>query len=432
MGAAQARPVGYWQLLRQNPRYRRLWLGLVVSMVGDWFRTIALYLLVLRLTGASGLALGGVVIAETLSIFMMSPLAGVVADRFSRKAIMITADLVRAVLALGFLLITSADRVWMAYVLTAALMGISAFFFPAHAATIPNITAHRELMTANALASATWSVMLAIGSALGGVVAASLGTQAAFLVDAASYVVSALYIATVPIPVRRPPTPEARSATPTGGWSAFRQGMGYIMARPLLLRLISVKACSVGLGGGLLLLFALFAERVFQAGATGLGILYTARGMGAAVGPILARRLVGEEPRAMQRAIGVAFLSAGGFYVVFSRMPTLLWAAAALFVAYMAASVLWVFSSTLLQISVPDAYRGRVFAADFALFTVLMAMSTFMTGWGIDHVAITPRAMAALLGGIIFLPGVFWLCSSIPCAAPPVSGTGTDIAEPSH
>src|SRR2546430_5300294 len=127
--ASTPEPIGYWALLRDNPRYRRLWLGLVVSMAGDWFRTIALYHLVLHLTGASGLALSGVVLAQTLALFLMSPVAGVVADRLSRKAIMIGADLARAGLALGFLLVTAAERVWLAYVLTAALMGV--FFFQA-------------------------------------------------------------------------------------------------------------------------------------------------------------------------------------------------------------------------------------------------------------------------------------------------------------
>src|SRR2546426_7118677 len=149
--ASTSEPVGYWALLRDNPRYRRLWLGLVVSMAGDWFRTIALYHLVLHLTGASGLALSGVVLAQTLSLFLMSLVAGVVADRFSRKAIMITADLVRAVLALGFLLITSTDRMWLAYVLTAALMGVAAFFNPAHAPPMPHINTLREIIAAHTL-----------------------------------------------------------------------------------------------------------------------------------------------------------------------------------------------------------------------------------------------------------------------------------------
>jgi predicted MFS family arabinose efflux permease len=422
-------PVGYWALLRENPRYRRLWMGLVVSMAGDWFRTIALYLLVLRLTGASGLALGGVVIAETLSIFVMSPLAGVAADRFSRKAIMIIADLVRAVLALGFLLITSAERVWLAYVLSAVLMGVSAFFNPAHAATIPNLTTRRQLLTANALASATWASMLAIGSALGGVVAAAMGAHAAFVIDAATYVVSACCIATVPIPARQPDASEAGGTKQTSSWQDFWQGLRYIVARPRVVWLISVKACGVGVGGGMILLFALFAENVFQAGATGLGMLYMTRGLGAVVGPILARRLAGEEAPGMSRAIGVAFLITGGFYMVFAHMPTLLWGAGALFVAYMAASVLWVFSSTLLQISVPDVYRGRVLAADFALFTVMMAASTFVTGWGLDDLAVAPRTAATLLGSLLLLPGVLWLSPVSPSGAVLVSAAAREVPE---
>jgi len=401
-------PIGYWALLRDNPRYRRLWLGLVVSMAGDWFRTIALYHLVLHLTGASGLALSGVVLAQTLSLFLMSLVAGVVADRFSRKAIMITADLVRAVLALGFLLITSTDRMWLAYVLTAALMGVAAFFNPAHAATIPNITTRRELMAANALASASWAAMLAIGAALGGVVAALLGTGAAFVINAAGYLVSAWCISTVSIP--RSPMPETSpTGHPRNGWQDFWHGLRYMGTRVHVLRLLSVKAWSAGVGGGLLVLFALFAEGIFQAGAMGMGVLYMTRGLGATLGPLLARRLVGETPEAMLRTISVAFGISASFHLAFAYMPTLWLAAAALFLATMAANVLWVCSSTLLQLSVPDAYRGRVFATDFALFTIVMSVSTFVTGWSLDHSAATPRTLAAILGGLLFLPGLWWL-----------------------
>jgi len=404
--------VGYWALLRENARYRRLWTGLVVSMAGDWFRTIALYHLVLHLTGASGLALSGVVLAQTLSLFLLSPVAGVVADRVSRKVIMISADLARAGLALGFLLVTSADRVWLAYVLTAVLMGAAAFFNPAHAATIPNIVTRRELIAANALTSASWAAMLALGAALGGVVAAVLGTGAAFVINAAAYVVSAWCISTVPLP---PLATAERSSTdhPQNGWQDFWHGWRYMSARPLVLRLLSVKAWSAGVGGGLLILFALFAEQLFRAGAMGMGTLYMTRGLGAILGPLLARRFVGETPEAMGRTISVAFFISASFHLTFAYMPTLWLAAAALFLATMAANVLWVFSSTLLQLSVPDVYRGRVFATDFALFTVVMAISTFMTGWSLDHSTITPRALAAILGALLFLPGLFWLPTTL-------------------
>ena len=395
---------GYWALLRDNPHYRRLWLGLAASMIGDWFRTMALYHLVLKLTGASGLALGGVMIAQTVTLFVLSPVAGVAADRFSRKWIMVGTDLVRAVLALGFLLITTADRLWLAYVLTAVLTSVSAFFHPAYAATIPNITTRRELVAANALGSASWAAMLAIGTALGGLVTAWLGTTEAFVLDAASYVVSAGCIMGIAIP----PAPASSDARATG-WQAFRRGLRYMAARPYVLRLLSVKACSVGLAGGMMILIALFAENIFEAGAIGMGTLFMARGLGALIGPLLARRLVGEEPQRMVGTIGAAFLLAGGFYALFGATPTLAWAALALFMATMASNVLWVFSSTLLQISVPDAYRGRVFAADFMLFTIIMALATLATAWGLDHTALTPRALAVISGGLLVLSGIFWL-----------------------
>ena len=410
--ALTSEPIGYWALLRDNPRYRRLWLGLVVSMAGDWFRTIALYHLVLHLTGTSGLALSGVVLAQTLFLCLMSPVAGVVADRCSRKAIMITADLVRAGLALGFLLITSVHRVWLAYVLSAALMGVAAFFNPAHAATLPNITTRRELLAANALASASWAAMLAIGAALGGVVAALLGTGAAFVINAVGYLVSAWCISTVAIPMS-PTTATSPTGHPRNGWQDFWHGMRYMYIRSHVLRLLSVKAWSAGVGGGLLILFALFAEGIFQAGAMGLGSLYMARGLGATIGPLLARRLIGETPQAMLRMISVAFGISASFHLAFAYMPTLWLAAAALCVATMAANVLWVFSSTLLQLSVPNAYQGRVFATDFALFTVVMSVSTFVTGWSLDHSAATPRTLAAILGGLLFLPGLLWLPTTV-------------------
>jgi hypothetical protein len=195
-----------------------------------------------------------------------------------------------------------------------------------------------------------------------------------------------------------------------------------MLARPSVLRLLSVKAWSAGVGGGLLVLFVLFAEQLFQAGVMGMGILYMTRGLGAMLGPILARRLVGETPVAMERTLSLTFFISASFHLTFAYMPTLWLAAAALFLATMAANVLWVFSSTLLQLSVPDAYRGRVFATDFALFTIVMSVSTFMTGWSLDRSAATPRTLAAILGGVLFLPGFLWL----PVALRPPSALSID------
>jgi predicted MFS family arabinose efflux permease len=411
--APTARPISYWALVRHNKAYRYLWLGQVISMAGDWFRTIALYALVLRLTGASGLALSGVVIAQTLPMFLFGPIAGVVVDRFNRKAVMIGADLLRALLTVGFLCITTADQVWLAYLLMAAVMAVSTFFHPAYVATIPNVTRREELVAANALGSATWAAMLAIGSGLGGVVTATLGIHAAFWIDVATYVISAVCIAMVTIPARTGEKHDAGESAPRNGWQEFVCGLRYMGTHAHIRRLLSVKAWSAGVGGGMVLLSALFAETVFQIGVTGMGMFYMVRGIGAVCGPLVARRLVGEAPRAMYQTIGVAFGLMAALYIVFASMPTVSAAALALCLGTMAANVLWVFSSTLLQISVPDTYRGRIFATDFALLTVLMALSTFVVGWAMDHMGFSPRVLATMLGCLLLLPAAFWLLPSV-------------------
>ena len=163
----RTRPIGYLELLRENRNFRQLWLGQVVSQLGDWFDTIALYTIVLRLTG-SGRAVGLVLVARFVPTFIIGPLSGVVADRFSRRAVMILSDLLRACVVLGFLLVRTPEQLWLVYVLTVLQLTFSAFFEPAKSAVIPSIVNARELVPANTISSATWSAMLTIGAAIGG------------------------------------------------------------------------------------------------------------------------------------------------------------------------------------------------------------------------------------------------------------------------
>ncbi len=122
--------VGYGELLRSNRSFRFLWLGQVVSQMGDWFDTIAVYTITLRLTGSTR-SVALIMVARFLPSVVMGPLSGVVADRFSRRSIMITADLLRAVVVLGFLFIRRPDQMWLVYVLTVMQLAFSAFFEPA-------------------------------------------------------------------------------------------------------------------------------------------------------------------------------------------------------------------------------------------------------------------------------------------------------------
>ncbi len=413
---ASAGTQGYAGLLRANRDFRMLWLGQVVSQLGDWFDTIALFTLVLRLTG-SGRAVGLVLVARFLPSVVLGPLSGVFADRFNRRHIMIASDAARALVVLGFLLVRSPEQVWLVYLLTVLQLAFSAFFEPARSAALPSVVAERDLVTANSISSVTWSAMLTLGAAVGGPVTDWFGTDAAFVIDSLTYLLSAVLVACVRLP-RRPPRPKTRlTAAKALGVTDTLEGLRYVWRRPRVLALLLVKP-AWGLGGGILTLLPVFGEKVFRlslgagvagGAALGMSVLYAARGVGTALGPVLTRRFYSETRAQMQRAIGVSFLFAGAFYVLFGGARSFALALVWLAVAHAGGSVLWVFSTVLLQSTVEDEFRGRVFAAELMLMTLAMAASNYATGEALDRFQISPRAVAAAIGAFFTLPGLLWL-----------------------
>lgn len=402
-------PAGYLELLRGNRAFRQVWLGQVVSQTGDWFNTIALYTIILNLTG-SGRDIGLLLVARFVPSFIFGPSSGVLADRFSRRSIMIYSDLLRALVVLGFLFVRRADQLWIIYVLTVFQLGLSTFFEPAKTAAIPSIVADRELVAANAISSVTWSAMLTLGAAVGGLVTGWLGTDVAFIIDSATYLVSAALIASVKVP-KRPKRERGKFALGKSlGVTETFEGAGYVKRRPRVLALLLVKP-AWGIGGGILTLLAVFGERVFPIGgspAIGIGVLFAARGIGTAVGPIMARRIAGESKQQQQAAIGIAFLIGGLFYIAFGYTGVFFVALLVLGLAHMGGSILWVYSTVLLQREVEDRFRGRVFAAELALLTLTMAGSNYLTGELLDRFGYSPRAVVIGIGLFFCIPGLVW------------------------
>ena len=408
-GAGGPHATGYIELLRRNRDFRQLWLGQVVSQMGDWFNTIALYTIVLDLTG-SGRAVGLVLVARFLPSVIVGPASGVLADRFSRRSIMIISDVARAVVVLGFLLVRSRDQLWLVYALTVMQLLCSTFFEPARTAAIPSIVAPRDLINANAISSATWSAMLTLGAAIGGLITGWVGTDAAFVLDSLTYLLSAALIMTMRLPERAPREKKRLTISSALGLTQTLEGMSYVKKRPRVFALMMVKP-AWGVGGGILALLAVFGEKVFPVGrsaATGIGVLYAARGIGTAIGPLAARRLSGETRKRMQSAIGISFLIAGIFYMAFGGATSYIFAIFALVIAHTGGSVLWVYSTVLLQQTVEDDFRGRVFAAELALLTLTMAASNYATGEMLDRYQLSPRTVTIGIGLFFLLPALAW------------------------
>lgn len=394
---------GYWVLLRDNHAFRRLWYAQITSQLGDWLDLIALYALLDRLTG-SGQALGALVVAQFLPGALVGPFAGVLVDRLSRRRVMIAADLGRAGLVLLFLLVRDPGQVWIIYVAMFLKESLTSLFEPAREAVIPYVTVREELVPANAITGLTWSVMLAGGAALGGLVSGFLGTDAAFVLDSATFLLSAAIIATIPI--HETHLDERKEA---GSLQEFGEGVGYLLGRrDVALYALSKAFWSIG-GGGILVVIPLLGIQVFpygKDGALSIGLLFAARGLGAGIGPVLAQRLGGVSTTFLRRMIGPGFLLMALGYAGVSQAPLLAVAALALVVAHMGASIQWVFSTTLLQLHVPHRLQGRVFAIELALFTLTMAISSYATGLAKDA-GWSPQELALVLGGLALPPALF-------------------------
>ncbi len=390
-----------------------------MSQVGDWLNVVALFSLLLELTGKSE-SVALVLVMRLLPAFFVGPLAGVLADRISRRAILITCDLLRAALVLCLLLVRRPEHAPIAYAVMGAHSLATAFFDPAQAATFPNLVPPEDLPLAATLENSLWSVALAVGAAAGGAVVALAGRDAAFILDSLSFVGSALLLRGLPVGRARmdrdqvEELEEGRGPLAGGfanllGLADLREGFRYMGSHASVLALLVVKSCFGLTLGGVLVLLAYFGEKVFSAGGgAGIATLWTARGLGSLCGPLFAFGLAGASQGAMRRNILIAQLAILGGYLAFAAAPSLWPAALALAVANAGGSLLWTSGSTLLSQMVPDRVRGRVAAAEMGGMTLAMSASTLVTGKLLDA-GLAPRALmngCALVG---LLPIAVWM-----------------------
>jgi MFS family permease len=419
----------YVSILRKNRNFRLLYVGQTISQLGDWFNAVAIYALLLDLTG-SATAVAWMMIVQFLPVAVFGPMAGVIVDRVNRRRLMIGTDLLRGGLILTLLIIRRPDQVWIAYVVMAIAVGAQAFFEPARTATIPNVTPPEDLLQANALSSATWSAMLALGASIGGAVTALAGRNIAFTANALSFFASAYFLAQTRYDATPTGAPRSAGFLALTGIPDLIEGVRYVRQHSHVAALMLVKA-GWGLAGGVLLLLTIFGQRVFPltgGSAAGIGVLYAARGVGAGLGPIALRWILGQQPRRLRRAIGPAYFMVGVFYVALAGAPALWIAALCVLCAHFGGSILWVFSTVLLQMEVPDRFRGRVFATELALVTLMSSASSYWTGHQLDQAGWAPRTLAFTLGLLFCVPGTLWLLIQTRWKDGPAEGTKLPIA----
>ncbi|MBL9022913.1 MAG: MFS transporter [Myxococcales bacterium] len=377
--------MGYLALLRTRPAYRRLWAAELVSATGDWFSMVAVSIVAARSAPeAGGLALATVLAAHLLPQALLAPVAGWLADRFDRRALLVFGNLAEGVLTAGMTLAAAGGSLVTLQALLFLRSSMASLREPALGAAMPSLVGRGELATANALGAATWSLTFVVGMGLGGV-ATEIGAPAALAIDAVTFfVASALFRG---LPSLAPPRTDAQ---PAGG-RVLQTAIADLRVALVATKRRDLRAAVFGktppavAGGAAWIALNLGAEALPFAGgaAATLGALQAIRGVGTGVGPLVSRGLVarGYAPALVAHACALAaFVGAIGIACVGGPSSAigsvLLWGAGG--------GALWVITQTEIQQRSDEAMRGRLLALDALGFTLGMSGSALLTGLLVD------------------------------------------------
>jgi MFS family permease len=364
------------RVLLVNRDLRWLFGAQVVSYMGDWFAYVALAGRVHDLTD-SDLLVSLLFVLESLPIFFMLPLAGPVVDRYDRRRVIILVSCGQALAALGMLAVRSEATVPIGLLCVTAIAALAAFVAPAIQAAIPNLARNpEELNAAAALFGSTWGLMLAVGAAAGGAFAAAFGRDAAFVANAASFLLAAVFVALIAVPMQRSRTGVRQAVRPLADMA---EATRVAQRDHVLLALISSKT-TVAIGSGIVALLVVFADEELGGGDASRGLLLAARGVGAAIGPMIAARLVGDDLSRVLTVCGAAGLVFATGYLALSLTSALALGLLFVAVAHVGAGAQWTLSTYGLQIRAPDDVRGRILAGDFALVTLVLSISGLVAG----------------------------------------------------
>jgi MFS family permease len=419
----------FLQLLKSNRNYRYAWSGQVVSEIGDHFNNIAVFSLALANT-RSGLVVTGIMLSRAIPAVMAGPVAGVILDRLDRKRIMIASDLIRAVVAIGFILAIPRSDTWLLYLLSALLMFASPFFTSGRSAILPTIANKEELHTANSLTQTTQWMTLTIGAFLGGTSITQFGYKWAFTFNALSFLFSAACVSRLRVErgnfrAERTALTEDKVVRP---WHEYTEGLRYMRASPLILGLALVGIGWASGGGAAQILFSLFGELVFNRGPAGIGYLWAAAGVGLLVGGTFAHWL-GKRISfdAYKRTITICYVIHGGFYVIFSQMRDFRLALLFLGISRAAVAVSSVLNMSQLLRHVSNEFRGRVFATMETMQWSTMMLS--MAGAGAASETWSPRTIGVVSGLLSSSTAFFWLWANWTGRLPEPAREGVEPEE---
>jgi MFS family permease len=386
-------------VLKQR-NFALLWIGQVISMIGDWVLIVALPFYIYNITGST-LAAGGMFMAVSVPRLLLGSFAGVFVDRWDRRKTMIAADLSRAVLLLLLFTVRSSEWLWLIYAVAIVESSISQFFIPAKSAIIPNIVGEQNLVAANSLDGLSDAVTRLLGPTLGGVLFGLVGLIGVVTLDSASYLLSALLLLLIAMPKGQVP-PERVEASKRVDWlklwHEWMDGLRLVKND----RLLSTIFTSMGvmmIGEGILqVLVVALVKLVLHGDAEVLGWLLTAQGVGALLGSALLTKV--SAVLAPKHLLWSSFVLTGVFLIGIVNIAVL--PVDLVLMGLAGVCIVWaiVTAQMLMQKNVADEYRGRVFGS-FGTTNALLVL----VGMGLASVlgSIFSVSLLLTLAGCLFI-----------------------------
>lgn len=426
--SSRVRPI--LALLQRNPDFTRLYAALLIAFAADWFATVALIGLVLDLTDSTAAA-SVILVLQMAPFLVATPIAGMLADRFDRRKLLAGANVARGIICIGLLFAGSADTVWIAFAVVALLAFGAAFFEPTVSASLPNLVDPVDLPTANALIGSAWGTMVAIGAAIGGLVAATVGREITFLLYPLLFFASGALVWSVKRSLREANADPAEAAPMglSGLLSTFTETLALARHDRAVSSLLLTKP-TFGVATGIVSMLAITSDELWGAGELGVGILFAGRGIGALVGPFLARRFATDDRALLIRGIGISFVVYLVGYALIPLSPVVLVAAFFVFVGHLGGGAQWTLSSYGLQRAAPDRIRGRVFSVDFGLALTVSSISTLVAGWLAGEIG--PLVTLYVMLGVMSLTVLAWFWWTRPIRRGPSEASPLTVESPPH
>ena len=379
-------------LLRGNPAFCRLWSSQCISSIGDWFNHIAIINMVIGLTG-SGLSVAVAITCRTIPLILIGPWLGARIDRSDKKQLLIGADVLRALLASGYLLVDKAGDLWIVYLLSACLGLCTVAFDAARMAYLPQVVAAEKLITANSIFSFSFGGTVAFGALTGGWIVSMTGNNSAFLFNAATFAVSGLLLSGIQA------AEPARHKQHRRLWTRELGAALQWLAHNRLVLLVLLTDAGLAVCSGIMnVLLGVFALQVFMAGSFGLGILYLALGLGFIAGSLGARKFSCISGRQSQTVMSWLFVSIGAAVIAFSQCLNLAAAAGSLLALYLLQAIFGILYNTVLMLLIPAGLQGKLFALDKIKLAVIMSISALLAGGLLEITA--PRLLGLATGSL--------------------------------